>query len=116
MIPAWLTGKTVASDRVLTAVWLQWQGEHAAAHQLLHSVTTIHQNVVEQRMRQIAELIDQRRCCDDDPQHYADIYGGPKGQGVTWDEYRVVELETLDADLRVEAEAIAQYADWEIAA
>lgn len=131
MIPAWLTGKTVTSDRVLTAAWFAGQGYHTRSNEMLHSVTSgLHDDTAHRTLRTIADLIAEHMDLEarldmlthGDLTHYVDTYEDDRPRG-DWPGWREDEMQRLIdqhgqivADMRVLAETVAQYADWSTAA
>jgi hypothetical protein len=123
MITDPIRGETVETDRVLLAAQLHNDGQHTAAWTVLGSVVYVGPAVEQQfgwicaELREHQELTEQRRLCQDDPRHYADLHEDQpvRGSLLDYSESVCAELD-LDiaaaiADARRGAAAIAELAD-----
>lgn len=105
MIPTFLGDADPAVHTALLAGGLYWDGEHAAARNLLRTVV-FPTGATDRALERMADLIDEWRLADDDPRHHFDLHGEVRGGG-SWDEYRVEQLERIDVELRGEARRLA---------
>jgi hypothetical protein len=123
MITGPIRGESVETDRVLLAAQLHNDGQHTAAWTVLASVVYVGPQVERQfgwvcaELREHQELVEQRRLCQDDPRHYADLHEDQPVHGslLDYSEFTCTELD-LDAaaalaDARRGAESIAALAD-----